>query len=341
MFVTCESPIYTRYSVDTSLGHNRHKIEISFTGGTGWKEWHFGFGQDRDVLGAYNAAIIPDVDNPDLEEFDPTEWKPVSMSNMQPVWNISYSQWEAIFQHTPFRMVSWGEHNIIAVLLYALYETTNSYGVIGYATGDGSNPSYTGVYTDEGGVENSSAWGYHNSTNFLGLENWVGNVYEIIGNARCNVSQIDGVIRVTERDGTTRSISFPNPTREQEGYYIYSSYIFPKMQFGQNLDVVAATDAVDYDAYRYDWEAYNDVQMTGKDIPSELANFYINALVIRSGAFDVSPETSGVSFINIAPSIEVSSESPAFVPYVSTRMCFTGTTQLIEDPADYIALFNE
>lgn len=344
VFVTCESPIYTRYSVDTSLGHNRHKIEISLAnGGNGWKEWHFGFGQDRDVLGAYNATEIPIVEEPS-KPVDLTEWRPASVSNVQPSLAL-YSHWAALFQNNnPFRMVSWGEHNIIAVLLYAMYGTTNSYNAIGYAVGENSShPSQTGVYTDNQGVGDTSGQNNWQSTNFLGLENWVGNVCEFIGNARCNVSQIDGVIRVTERDGSTRSIPFPDPTyvdiddETGETYTHYSSCVFPKMQFGQNLDVVAATDAVDYDTNTYDGDAYNDIQSTGKGVSTEFEQYITNAILVRSGSFN-SPDSQGINFFGFMPSIDIDSDNPLYTP-VGTRMCFTGTTQLIADPADYLALF--
>jgi len=176
VFVNCEVPIYTRYSVDTSLGHNRHKIEISLAnGGSGWKEWHFGFGQDRDVIGAYKLFVSQKAPEPH------------SISNQVPVQSGNYSDYVSLFQNSPFRMVSWDEHNIIAVLFYAMYGTTDSTHQLGITSEwNEHTPMSNGVSTDYLGVQDTLRT--NGAMNFLGLENWIGNVGEIIGNARCNVS---------------------------------------------------------------------------------------------------------------------------------------------------------
>lgn len=356
VFVTCEQPIYTRYSVDTSLGHNRHKIEISFANsGSGWKEWHFGFGQDRDVIGAYKLCYDSGA--------------PHSISSRVPIVWGNFRDYVSLFQNSPFRMVSWDEHNIIAVLFYAMYGTTNSVQQLGITTQwDNDAPVQNGVYTDVSGVSDTNGVQGPFSTNFLGLENWIGNVGEIIGNARCNVSQLDGSITVTDRNGT-RNIAFPDPTYllnseyEEDGHIYteeitdYSSVIFPKMQFGQNLDVVAATDAVDYALSQYNGEAYNDQQRNwskyslvikegGVTIEETTYDDLLNGVVARTGCPTVigggfyNNNFEGVASFALYSSADgVGDNYPLFG--IGSRMCFTGTTQLIEDPADYIALFNE
>ena len=383
-FVNCERPIYTRYSIDTSLGHNRHKIEISFAnGGSGWKEWHFGFGQDRDVIGVFKLSTMPSVEEPSSI----TDYIPHSSPMPNILYDTNYTDIVALFQNSPFRMVSWDEHNIIAVLFYAIYGTTNSVNSLGIVStwqrADSSSPYVpvrNGQSVTSGMIDGPilSKNGGVTATNFLGLENWIGNIGEIIGNARCNVSQLDGIITVTDRTGT-RTIGFPDPTYsishtdEQDGHtYAYSgtdynSYIFPKMQFGQHLDVVATTDAIDYnysgngilaESY-YDGEAYNDQQKNPSKVtmtetidgepqqPPYDQSLAINSIIVRTGAptntryyFNEYLETSfeGVSSFCVYPSSIPSGLSSDAWKKVGTRMCFTGTTQLIEDPEDFVNL---
>ena len=132
-----------------------------------------------------------------------------------------------------YTITTWEQHNIMAVLFYAEYGNTNSQGVIG--SGTDSYQKQTGQ-TDSLGMEDTHAETNGNtmSINFWGLENWWGNKYEFVDNVVVNPVSVNGIWRITEKDGTSRDVQ--GATASEVGW------LYPKvMRVGQHLDMIPKT----------------------------------------------------------------------------------------------------
>ena len=219
VFVTCDIPFYTHYEQDAN---GRHVIKFSVVEQDGWKEWHFGFGSNRDAIGAYEMTVENGVGR--------------SVSGSTSTANITQGQ--AVQYATMFggRCVEQRDQNIIGTLFYALYGHTNCQLVCGYGTN--SVDKIMGG-TDSLGMTDtvgSGGNGDNGSINFLGLENWWGNKAEWMGNIGFNVNSVDYKYAITEPDGTTREV---------QGHNTVNQHTYKRgMWFGENLDLIGRPDSV-------------------------------------------------------------------------------------------------
>lgn len=179
-----------------------------------WQEW-----DGNDLIGCYEGF----VDSTMLH----------SWSGGDSAGSLSYTDFKnyASYRGTGYRLVTWQQHCMVAILFYAIYGHTNCQAKVG--SGTSSYNKATG-HTDSIGMADTVAGGNgdSDSINFLGLENWWGNKYEFIDNIRFNytteVSQPSFSIR--EYDGTWRHVQVGTSA---------SSWKYPvKLRIGNKLDMI-------------------------------------------------------------------------------------------------------
>lgn len=125
-----------------------------------------------------------------------------------------------------YSLVALEDHNLVGLLYVALYHNTDCKGTLGTGANTESRPC--GQSTPYGMRDSAPGDSY---TCFLGIENWWGGRYELVGNVVANKGSIDGVYHVTERDGSTRTIQTIAPE---------SKWLYPrKMILGKRFDIVA------------------------------------------------------------------------------------------------------
>lgn len=203
------------YKVDDT-NPNIQKISFSMNKPNNtWQEW-----DGNDLIGCYEAVVSTN--------------KIYSWSGSSPASDISYTQFKqfASSRGTGYRLVTWQQHCMVAILFYAIYGHTNCQAKVG--SGTSSHTKSTG-YTDSIGMADTVAGGNgdSNSINFLGLENWWGNKYEFVDNIRYNytneVSQPN--FSIQEYDGTWRHV--------QVGSSQASNWKYPvKLRIGNKLDMI-------------------------------------------------------------------------------------------------------
>ncbi len=267
VFVTCDIPFYTHYEQDAN---GRHVIKFSVVEQDGWKEWHFGFGSNRDAIGAYEMTVKNGVGR--------------SVSGSTSTANIMQGQ--AVQYATMFggRCVEQRDQNIIGTLFYALYGHTNCQLVCGYGTN--SVDKIMGG-TDSLGMTDtvgSGGNGDNGSINFLGLENWWGNKAEWMGNIGFNVNSVDYKYAITEPDGTTREV---------QGHNTANQHTYKRgMWFGENLDLIGRPDSVSgTDSTGYCDSNYHG-NKTARVVYRSSANSYADGGVAYSSAYYASSNTS-------------------------------------------------
>lgn len=201
-----------------------------------------------------------------------------------------------------FHLVTWEQHCGVALLYYATYKNMNSQAVIG--SGVDSRNKTTGA-TISIGMNDTVAGGNGDSigTNFFGLENWIGDLYEFVDNVKTTTyGHWDIYDPVT---GTVyRSIDFTPPRKDTDFYPT-------KMLIGKYFDLIATSAGG-----------------TAKKGYCDYACFRENAVVIRSG--DAKSDVGGVSY-------QTASSGDAY-EYSGTRLSYTGNFIEIEDPAEFLAL---
>ena len=178
-----------------------------------WQEW-----DGNDLIGCYEAMISSN--------------KLYSYSGFSSSANISYTQFKQFASNrgTGYRLVTWQQHCMVAILFYAIYGHTNCQAKVGKGTS--SNSKVTG-YTDSIGMADTVAGGNgdSNSINFLGLENWWGNKTEFIDNIRFNyTSEVSKPnFSIQEYDETWRHVQVGSST---------SGWVYPiKLRLGNKLDM--------------------------------------------------------------------------------------------------------
>lgn len=178
-----------------------------------WQEW-----DGNDLIGCYEAMISSN--------------KLYSYSGFSPSASISYTQFKqfASSRGTGYRLVTWQQHCMVAILFYAIYGHTNCQKKVGKGTS--SSSKVTG-YTDSIGMADTVAGGNgdSNSINFLGLENWWGNKSEFIDNIRFNyTSEVSRPnFSIQEYDETWRHVQVGSST---------SGWEYPiKLRLGNKLDM--------------------------------------------------------------------------------------------------------
>lgn len=180
-----------------------------------WQEW-----DGNDLIGCYEGF----VDSTMLH----------SWSGGNSASSLSYTDFKnyASYRGTGYRLVTWQQHCMVAILFYAIYGHTNCQAKVG--SGTSSYTKATG-HTDSIGMADTVAGGNgdSDSINFLGLENWWGNKYEFVDNIRYNytneVSQPN--FSIQEYDGTWRHV--------QVGSRQASGWMYPvKLRIGNKLDMI-------------------------------------------------------------------------------------------------------
>lgn len=151
----------------------------------------------------------------------------VKTSGSTSTWtNLSQVNQYAKAKGAGYSAVTLEEHNLYGFLYVALMRNTDCKGTLG--TGANSQDRMPGASASKG-MLNSKPGDVYN--NFLGIENWYGGRYELVGNMIANKGKIDGIYHVTERDGTIRQIQSIPPE---------SKWMYPrKMILGKRFDIVA------------------------------------------------------------------------------------------------------
>lgn len=127
---------------------------------------------------------------------------------------------------TGYSAVTLAEHNLVGLLYVAIHRNTDCKGTLGAGAATSDRPC--GTSTQVGMKESAPGDAY---TSFLGIENWWGGRYEVVGDIVANNGTIDGIYHVTERDGSVREIQSIAPT---------SQWMYPrKMILGERFDIVA------------------------------------------------------------------------------------------------------
>lgn len=180
-----------------------------------WQEW-----DSNDLIGCYEAVVSTD--------------KIYSWSGSSSASDISYTQFKKFASNrgTGYRLVTWQQHCIVAILFYAIYGHTDCQAKVG--SGTSSYTKATGN-TDSIGMADTVAEGNGNSDsiNFLGLENWWGNKYEFVDNIRYNYTNdvAQPNFSIQEYDGTWRHV--------QVGSSQSSGWKYPvKLRIGNKLDMI-------------------------------------------------------------------------------------------------------
>lgn len=127
---------------------------------------------------------------------------------------------------TGYSAVTLAEHNLVGLLYVAIHHNTDCKGTLGAGSNTYDRPCGTST---SAGMRESTAGDVF--TSFLGIENWWGGRYELLGGIVANNGAVDGIYHVTERDGSVRQIKSIAPT---------SQWMYPrKMILGRRFDIVA------------------------------------------------------------------------------------------------------
>ena len=172
------------YTKAEKLSTDKWKIGFAYGGdpGDGWKAW----GGD-DAIGVYEAYV--------------SSSKVYSYSGKTPTVSVSQADFKTYARNrgTGFSIVKHKHQNIMAFLFYALYGNTNAQAVCG--AGTSSYPKTAGQTNSLGMTDTTTSNGNSMSINFMGLENWWGDLYEWEDNVVVDAR----AWKVTEDDGTVRS----------------------------------------------------------------------------------------------------------------------------------------
>lgn len=140
--------------------------------------------------------------------------------------NFNWLSEHAALKGDGYSMVTLAEHNLVGLLYVAIYHNTDCKGTLGAGVASYTRPCGSSTAT---GMKDSAPGDTFSC--FLGLENWWGGRYELVGNVIANQGSIDGIYHVTERDGSTRTIQTITPE---------SKWLYPrKMILGKRFDIVA------------------------------------------------------------------------------------------------------
>lgn len=181
--------------------------------------WDIGFGQEpeaddwkcwdgNDLIGCFKA-LARDSLLLSIRHVTPTVRDPQSYFK-------SYAQ----ARGTGYSLVKFKHHSMLAFLFYAMYGNTDSQAICG--RGSTTDRRQTG-YTDILGMMDSSYPGYEGYVNFWGLENWWGDIDELVDNVSIN----NRLWTITEDDGTTRDVQ-----------PVTSNGYISKFSVGEHLDLV-------------------------------------------------------------------------------------------------------
>lgn len=246
-----------------------------------WQEW-----DGNDLIGCYETMISSN--------------KLYSYSGFSSSASISYTQFKqfASSRGTGYRLVTWQQHCMVAILFYAIYGHTNCQEKVGKGTS--SSGKVTG-YTDSIGMADTVAGGNgdSNSINFLGLENWWGNKSEFIDNIRFNyTSEVSKPnFSIQEYDETWRHVQVGSST---------SGWKHPiKLRLGNKLDMFP------FDIRQDDGGSSNTGFCDG-----QYYNVNNDLVVLRS--YDGSDADGGVAYLKAGISASNANSS------IGSRLAFRG-----------------
>lgn len=166
-----------------------------------------------------------------------------SRSNYTPNLSISAPNYKAKARNRSnendhFQLVTYEAHKVMALLYMCWYGDMNSQKMVGYGTT--SYPKVTGASNQDG--MNDTVSENTRSINFWGLENWWGDVYEIVDNME--TYNTTGALSLLDYDGTEiERIQIPSTMVST------NSKIIGKMLLGSKLDVLIKADntsGIDY-----------------------------------------------------------------------------------------------
>lgn len=204
-----------------------------------WKEW-----DGNDLIGCFKGYVRQSL--------------LFSRKSETPSCSIYPSVFKAYAQDrgTGYSLVKFKHHSMMAFLFYAMYGNTDSQVMCG--AGSYATRKQTG-YTDVLAMADSTSIGYDGYVNFWGLENWWGDMFEIVDNVSIN----NRIWTITEDDGSTREVQ----AGTSDGY-------ISKVLVGENLDMVPvsaeASSSTGFCDYYYQSSANSRVLThSGNDLRSE------------------------------------------------------------------------
>lgn len=258
------------------------KIGFSNHQKDGWKEW-----DGKDLIGVYKAYS------------DGT--KLYSRSGATPTVNVSQSDFKerAAANGDGYSLVKFKHHSMMAFLFYAMYGNTNSKAICGSGTDEYKKT--TGL-TDLLGMVDTVAGGNGDSgsINFWGLENWWGDIFELVD----NVSSNNRVWTITEDDGSTRNVQSATLVGR-----------ISKVSVGENLDMVPIDVGASSETGFCDY----------------YGGYSLNALVLMRSCYG-SDTSGGVAYA------DVSREASDTYAFSGSRLAFRGTINEIESSAEFKAI---
>lgn len=279
---------WTKWEIDSQ---GRHKISFSKVEVVGWKKW----GGLTDALGCYEMVVRNSMG--------------YSIAGVGSTGNFTKDNGRTYARNrgTGFSLVKWWHQNIYGTLFYAIYGHTNCQEVCGYGTP--TIEKICGADTDALGMQDTvhGGNGDSGSINFLGLENWWGNKAEWFDNVVFNQSAVDYIYRITEDDGTVRSV---------QGHTTASQNQFKRgMTFGDNLDLVGTAAS----ANGTDSTGYCDNNYHGNQTAR---------VVCRSGTN--AGTHGGVAFL-----YAVHAASYAYAS-IGSRLAFHGAIEIVADVEEFL-----
>lgn len=187
----------------------------------GWTKW-----DGNTLIGAYKAVAEDTGNNKSGALF--------SRSGLTPSVSISQLNFKAKARNKSigndhFQIVTYEAHQVMALLYLAYYGNLNGQEVIG--AGTSSYPKVTGQTNVDG--MNDTIDENSRSINFWGLENWWGDIYEIMDNILTeDGSSSNGVVTIRDYGGylVRRVTGCPTVNRE-----------ITKMRLGEILDMIPKT----------------------------------------------------------------------------------------------------
>lgn len=270
---------------------------------TGWMSW----GGNSQLIGAFQAVATSNYDNISIitGNNDNGCLRSIIPNGDTPLRDVEYDNLIAKIgnRNGGFSLVRMQDHNIMAMLFMAMYGNTNCQDTIGY----GGDINYVVGQTASAGMQDLGGGGV---INFMGLEAWWGGVAEYMQGVRTR-GDVWTIGSRTVQASVTPTTDYYDPV-----------VVFPKrMVIGDNLDMLP------YPIQQ--GGVYNQGFCDGISMFTSQSNFE----VARGRAPQDSLQASmGIfALTNVLP-------ASSTVNNLGTRIVFSGTTEVLTDPATYEAL---
>ena len=309
----------TFYTNVQNYGEGKFRIGFAVRNlGAEWMEWN-----ENDMIGAYEGSVTTTATGNTPKTDDDSNGYLRSISGIEPITNVTASYYESKanrmnVEGLGFESIKWRHHNIMGVLLMALYGTTNSQAVCGNGVPMGSPITIAATGgTNSYGVKDTSS-GIIGPINFCGIENWWGNVMEYINNI---VGGNSWYVLPQGQMGPHYYIDDALPLTGMVPAYI------SKMAIGENLDLLPTA----LQGYYLDGN-YGSPQLGFCDwYDRNIEMSYTNG--IARGGDGADDEKQGAFYLYAG----ITGESKT--PLLGTRLCYQGNFDELT-PADYNALFS-